>query len=350
MRKIRCPYCLKIVEPTEQRVKFTGKIKYICPIKECNRELPRDFIEKEDALRATVGLVGFTGHGKTVYLTSLFYLLKFLSRSNDWGDFSYLALDQHTLDTIYKHVSLFEKESQLPAGTPENFPEPALIQFNAIPSFEDSFISFYDTAGRVYEDVGKITDMGRFVAFSKVVLFIISIEDCKKTGGLADEMEKLLNIYINAAYDKLGVKLKKNQHLIVVLTKADVIEGLPEELKDFLNKGSYEWYRIENPNAKKGIPDSKLKDIKEKSKYIKSWLENNECGGFTKLAERNFKSVEYTIVSSLGSAPVGANLATRLQPEHPKRVLDPFLWVIEKTRPKGILEKIFGRLVCKYFI
>jgi len=52
--------------------------------------------------------------------------------------------------------------------------------------------------------------------------------------------------------------------------------------------------------------------------------------------------VEYTIVSSIGASPVSGMLAKRLEPEDPKRILDPFFLALEKTRPKGILEKIFG--------
>lgn len=35
---------------------------------------------------------------------------------------------------------------------------------------------------------------------------------------------------------------------------------------------------------------------------------------------------------------------TELKPEDPKRVLDPFLWIMEKTRPRGVWERIRGVL------
>jgi len=336
---IRCPYCLEIVDPTVENKDHTPV--YICPNNECKAALPRDLVEKKIP-QATIGLVGFTGHGKTVYLTSLFYILKILRRDkrNPWGeDFNWESLDDNTHKIMCEHVPLFEA-SKLPDSTPENFPHPALIQFTNTPFFKNYFLSFYDTAGRVYEETEKIAETGRFVAHSEVVLFIISIKDCGTSW--ADKMESLLETYIRAVYDKLRVDLKKNQHLIVVLTKADSLIRLPTGLKNFLQNGSYEWYLVNNPNEEKSIVRAKVRELKEHSRGIKEWLEKNNCRGFTNLAKQKFKSVEYTIVSSTGAEPIGNRLATKLKPQDPKRVLDPFLWALEKTRPKGIWERIFN--------
>ena len=330
---ICCPYCLEIVNPKFE-VKGHRQV-YVCSNPDCKRELPRDL--KESPWR--VGLVGFTGHGKTVYLTSLFYTLKVLRREKTWDEtFSWLGLDENTHKIMYRHVPLFE-QSKLPASTPENFPEPALIQFTNIPLFKNCFLSFYDTAGRVYEDIERITEMGRFVARSTVVFFIVSLRDCGENWG--ETMESLIETYINAVYNKLNLDLKREQHLIVVLTKADLLEELPQELKRFLLEGLYKWYSLEGSNDKTLIR-SKLKELRRVSLALKRWLESKGCGGFTRLAAQRFRSVEYTIVSSTGAAPVGDMLATKLDPEDPKRVLDPFLWALEKNRKKGLWEKLFG--------
>jgi len=308
----------------------------VCPNSECKMEIPRAYVV-EKFPKATVGLVGFTGHGKTAYLTSLFYLLKSIKRTDIWGtEFTWLTLDDNTHKIMFEHVKSFE-DSQLPVSTPENFPHPALIEFNYIPFFGNYFLSFYDTAGRVYKETVKITETGRFVAYSDVVIFIISINDCGSS--IADTMEEFLDTYINAVYSQLGVDLKKNQHLIITITKTDEIKGIDSDLREFLQSGSYRWYQIGNPH---NMLD-KFSQLRNKSRRIKDWLEKKGCGGFIRLAKQRFRSVEYTIVSSTGAAPIGNMLATKLKSEDPKRVLDPFLWVLEKTRQKGILEKIFGR-------
>lgn len=339
MKKIRCPYCLELVQP--RRGKIKNRNVYTCPNKECKEEIHRDYVEKGNIPKMTMGLVGFTGHGKTCYLTSLFYLFKYLR--SEKGMFLWDALDGNTEDIMFKHVEKFVKDSQLPKSTPENFPKPALICISDIPFFGDYFSRFYDTAGRVYEEAEKITDMGRFVAYCEIVFFVISIKDCGKDWKeIANKMERLLDIYWRGVYDKLHIDLKDNQHLIVVLTKADEVREIPDELKKFLEEGSYDWYLPKNPQSEKGFVRYKLRLLQEKSMIIKKWLEEKKCKGFTNLAQKRFKSVEYTIVSSLGASPVGGMLAKRLEPEDPKRVLDPFLLALKKTRPKGIWEKIFG--------
>jgi len=335
---ILCPYCLTVCKPKLEREK-DGSFVYICP--NGDKIDSREYVENYNIPKITIGLVGFSGHGKTCYLTSLFYLFKYLNRRTDW--FHWRTLDDNTSNIMFGHVKRFEEESQLPDSTPENFPKPALIRIGDIPFFDNYFTSFYDTAGSVYTETAKITDMGRFVAHCKVVFFVISVKDCGTSW--ADTMERLLDTYIRGVYDKLRVDLKKNQHLIVVLSKADEIIEFPEELKKFLSDGSYKWYLTKNPQSKNKESDivrNKLRLLQERSRIIEGWLrlEEKVGRGFTKLAKKSFKTVDYTIVSSTGAAPVGNKLATKLEPEDPKRVLDPFFLALEKIRPKGMLERI----------
>jgi hypothetical protein len=303
---------------------------YSCP--QCKEEIYKDYVEKKWIPKASLGLVGFTGHGKTCYLTSLFYLLRVLiARAKIWDDFSWLSLDSYTDELVYKKTEVFE-QSILPEASPSNFPKPALIRFHNIPFMGDYFLSFYDTAGAVFESVDRIREIGRFVAFSEVVLFIISLYDIDYDNT---EALRLLNIYIRGVHGALNIDLKRSQHLIVVLSKGDVLE-LPEDIMNFLQDGSYRWYRNEDGSMRKG-----LKEIKNKSIAIKKWLRHEMGPGLINLLELNFKSIEFAVVSSTGAAPVGDRLATKLNPEHPKRVLDPFLLAIDKLRPLSIWEKLF---------
>jgi len=320
MANIYCPYCL-------ERVSLKKNESYKCS--NCEEDIPRDFIEKNNIPKVTVGLVGFRGHGKTTYITSLFYLLKFLKTK--WRGYYFLTLDDHTSNIIYKHLPQFEEESTLPDGTPANFPRPAVIQFHNIPYFRDYFLSFYDTGGEVFIRSEHIVDQGRFVAHSDVVLFIFSIDDLGE--NWTDNIEKLLDTYIRAVYDRMHIDLKKKQHLIIVLTKIDTLKNtrpekqLSEKLIDYLDTGSYEEYLLLN---NKYIN----KRLKHYSRTIKNWLIEKGCQGFISAAEDKFKSVEYTIVSSTGAAPVGKKLVKKLEPQDPKRVLDPFLWILEKNRKR----------------
>lgn len=326
---MKCPYCLSQSQPSLEKREF--RTVYVCSNRSCGAEIHRDYVEQINIQRGFIGLVGFSGHGKTSYLTILFYLLRQFTRSNTWNDFYFQTLDENTHDIIYNVVNILEKKSELPESTPQNFPLPSLIYFKNIYLFGDYFISFYDTAGAVYEDINRITNMGRFVAGSDVVFFIISINDCGT--DFINEMERLLDIYVNAVYNHLRINLKESQHLIIVLTKGDMIQKLPRNIIQFLQEGSINWYKINDKT------ESNLQSLKDQSDQIKDWLEKMGGRGFIKRANDKFKSVEFTLVSSTGAAPTGIKLSARLRPEDPKRVLDPFLWALEKISKKSLIRR-----------
>ncbi|MDM8524848.1 hypothetical protein QUF80_15880 [Desulfococcaceae bacterium HSG8] len=332
---IKCPYCLDNINPKLEQKKNAAP--YICP--ECGVEIPRDYVEKRNISRTTVGLVGFPGHGKTVYITSLFYLLKYLR--SQWKDYFLLSLDDNTHQVVHHHVPLFEN-SRLPEATPSNFPTPSLIYFRNIPLFGDRFLCLYDTSGEIFEDTRRIPEQGRFVAHSDCVLFNISINDCGREWS--DRMIELLDIYIRAVHGRMHADIKNYQHLIVVLTKADSLitensaKVLPGNLLgDMIHSGSYKNYinHYEDMDI--------IGRLKRRSEILRSWLFREGDQGFINMARDYFKSVEYTLVSSTGAAPVGRRLATRLTPHDPKMVLDPFLWVLEKNRPRSIWERFSER-------
>lgn len=329
---LRCPYCLRTTSAKLQRK--DNKSVYLCGEADCGLEIPRDYVDKLKIPRAIVGLVGFTGHGKTVYITALFHLLHVMQ--NMWPGFYSRGLDTHTIRNFYERIERL-KEGELPEGTRANFPLPSLFHFHEVPNFGEWFLSFYDTSGEVFADRELITQQGRFVANSDVAVFFVSIPDnmsySKVKRGNTDDWpartDELIDTYLNGVYDAMHVDLKHKQHLIVVLSKADVFLGkLPAEIEDFLMEGSYSWYT--NLKTREEI----ISRLQQSSKYIRGWLKTQGCSGFVNKIEDNFKSVEYTMVSSIGAAPVGDRLATKLMDEDPRRVLDPFLWILEKMRPR----------------
>jgi len=335
--EVRCPYCL-----SETRAELKPGTGYCCP--ECQEALPRDYVDRSNS-RARIGLVGFTGHGKTVYLTSLFYTLRVLSNRDIWRNFSWRTCDDHTHKIKYSDVRKFEN-SKLPQSTPENFPRPALIHLQNVPSMGDIFLTFYDTAGRVYESTEKITDMGRFVAHADTVFFLISLSESGLGNcDMADvsfEMERLLDIYIRGVYEKMHVDLSDNQEMVVLLTKADEIDILPEDLHNLLNRSSCNWWISDGS----GGMESKLRDLDNYSDRIRKWLRSEGCGGFVNLAENNFKGVKYTLISSTGASPMGDTLVTKLEPEHPKGVINPLVFAMRSASSrhgKSKLGSFFGR-------
>jgi hypothetical protein len=306
---LRCPYCLQNVE------KFLRDAKTNVPhCPNCRTDIPKTFLDSALMLRTMVGVVGFSGHGKTVYLTSLFSTLKRFS--NYWNGYYFRSLDDFTHRVIYEQVPLFEK-GDLPESTPANFPNPALVHYHQLPVFDDAFVGYYDTAGEVFNDAAQIARAGFFVAHSDTVLFIVSIPDCEAS-ELDDAMSRLLDTYIRAADDKLNTNIRSKQRLVVIFTKSDLPTAkLNGHLTDWLSDGQADYYAM---NLSDKLLDMGLVSIK-----IEEWLRQElGCTRFANMARDHFLEVRYTVVSAMGMGDE-AKL-------NPLRVLDPFLWVLDFAR------------------
>lgn len=308
---LRCPYCL---QNATQFLRDTRTNVPRCP--NCQTDIPKTFLDSGLMLRTMVGVVGFSGHGKTVYLTSLFSTLKRFSQY--WNGYYFRSLDDFTHRVIYEQVPLFEK-GDLPESTPANFPNPALVHYHQLPVFDDAFVGYYDTAGEVFNDATQIARAGFFVAHSDAVLFIVSIPDCD-ADALDDEMSRLLDTYIRAADDKLNTNIRKTQRLVVIFTKSDLPDAkLSPFLKDWLTEGVSDFYAM-------NLTD-KLFDLGLVSIRIEEWLRQElGCTRFANMARDHFREVRYTVVSAMGYVEGQESRLT------PLRVLDPFLWVLDFAR------------------
>ena len=326
---LRCPYCLMPTRP--QLENRNSKSVYLCQWPDCGAEIPRDFVEQPKIHRAIVGLIGFSGHGKTVYITALFHLLQ--AMQNKWEGFYCRSLDHYTIKSFHDRIHRF-KEGQLPESTPANFPLPSLFHFHAVPYFGEGYLSFYDTAGEIFEDSQLIPQQGRFLANSDIAIFIVSIGDSGEQWPT--RLEELLDIYLNGVYNAMHTDLKARQHLIVVFSKSDTLIGqVPPEIEELLMKGSYPWY------AGFLSGEEMITRLEQSSNDIRRWLEKQGASGFVKKAADYFKSTEYTVIASTGAAPAGDRLVAKLTDEDPRRVLDPFFWTLAKTRPRTFWHRIF---------
>lgn len=306
---MKCPYCLS---RHSQYQLDTQTGVYRCP--NCKSIVPRSYLESPDMLRSTVGVVGFSGHGKTVYLTSLFSTLGKFSKY--WSGYYYRSLDDFTHRVLYEQVPQFEK-GQLPESTPANFPNPALIQYHEVPYYDDCFLGFYDTAGEVFRDVDQIARAGFFVASSDVVLFIMSLHDVDPK-NLDFEITGLLDTYVRSCTDRLNANLRENQSLVVIFTKGDLVsQHFNENIRGWLKDGHHNWYaqRIEE----------RILDMARSSVDLEDWLaEDMGCNRFLNMAKDSFRDVRFCVVSATGYVDMDDVEST---PE-PLRVLDPFLWVL----------------------
>jgi hypothetical protein len=307
-----CPYCLT-------RNSINGNQ---CSNPQCRKNIPPLYLKyhgkKGSDDPVLVSVVGFSGHGKTVFLGALFsFIDNQLPRV--WKGFSRQGLNQEgidALDTVVKQLGA----GVLPAPTPRTFPDPSIHRFWKLPKFGDQTLVIYDPPGEAFSAGDNVERYAGFVRQSRCVLFLISLSDLKRF--VASEMHRLLETY------QLGLSrmsgLPRAQHLIVVFTKADLLSGefqLSPALREVLiNKGAQQLVK----------PGDYLNSLKEYSDLLRDFTANTlGAQNFINLAKQYFHSVEYTVISSTGSNPENGRLTTALLPS---RVFDPLLWVLAKEK------------------
>jgi hypothetical protein len=314
--KLMCPYCLAI---SKIELKKDEKQQFFSCL-QCSMRISSEYMNYPDIHRDVVSAVGFRGHGKTVYFASLFNMMNDLA--NYWPGFYTLAADETSLD-IVKNNSRMLKAGDLPVATPMNFPTPTIVKFSNMPKFGERFFLFYDTSGEAYARQSTVIQHASFVKRSNSVIFLISLDDLERDD---QKMHELLSAYVQGLTDLKGDP--KNQNLIVVFSKGDRLKTRLENYKEvwrYLEEGRLEMLG----NGKMGRYIRKMNSISQDLKgYVKSELKETQ---FLNLADDRFKSIEFSIISALGTQPSGSRLDGL---SIPKRIMDPLLWVIYKSKSR----------------
>jgi tetratricopeptide (TPR) repeat protein len=313
-----CPFCLK--EGTIKRQVADGRYIYVCS-EHPETKIPVAYAEDETIPRDVISAVGFRGHGKSAYFTSLFSVIDDLAEV--WPGFFYSAIDENSLDKVTDRVKSL-KGGKLPEATPATFPIPTIIQFSEMPQFRNRFLIFYDTGGENFERESKLTLNANFVVRSQTAIFFLSLEDLQYN---PQEMHRLLQTYINGLRSLGGDP--KQQHLLVVLTKGDLLkpklESRPEVWK-YLVDGDI-------TRLKKFDYANQIHEMNKISRLLKDFLVKDvHAKQFVNLGSASFRTMDFSIISSFGSAPKGDQLEISA---NPKRIFDPILWVMYNSSGRG---------------
>jgi len=300
-----------------------------------------------------VSAVGFSGHGKTTFLASLFNIMERIA--SILPRFSTLALDEESLDIVNQNRAMLI-QGELPASTPKNFPRPTIVRAGMIPRYGKRHLLFYDASGEAFERPTELVQYASFVKHSETVMFLVSLKDLEEpktemSEGAKRSVHNLLQVYIQGIR-KLGGYPQK-QHLVIVYTKADELrewlvpenalegeERMPSQIgEEGLRKlkkrpMKTDWSDIweylvsdnleETANLRKYI--SQMKRISKRLREFTEWELN--VHNFLNLSEESFKSIEFSIISALGAKPVGSQLHVSATP---RRVIDPLLWMVQKS-------------------
>jgi len=314
-----CPFCLANVSLKQEKVTGNPGPIHLCP--DCNEQVPALYAQDIRKYRPViVSAVGFRQHGKTVYFASLFYTLKKLSLARDWPEFYTMGLDEDSLDIVYGNADLLA-DGALPDSTPKNFPRPTMMRVEGVPMQPNCTLLFFDTGGECFERPTQLVQFAGYVRRARAVMLLISVSDLKDPRA---GMQKLLNTYV-VGMRELGGRTE-DQHLIVVYTKADQLaarfKGKWNDLQTYLRQGSVDYL-------------ARTEGYMERLQAISDRLlaftgQELHAYEFINAAQANFKSVSFSIISGLGAQPQGARLPVSIVP---RRILDPILWVMEKSLP-----------------
>jgi hypothetical protein len=203
-----CPYCLHD-NPRGSRA-----------CSQCNASFPPLYVQLqiERGVRPLrLSMVGFSGHGKTVYLAALFHCLE-RELTRVWPRFYLQGLDVESMQRVHDALGLLDK-GLLPEATRRNFPRPSIHLLANLPMFGDRLLVAYDAPGEAFEASMAMQRYAYFVKDAEIVTFLVSLRDLSEP--IDGKMQRLLSTYTQGL-DRMGGDTRK-QHLVVVYTKADML-------------------------------------------------------------------------------------------------------------------------------
>jgi len=294
--------------------------------KNCGAEIPPLYVDGYWKYPPVIiSLVGFTRHGKTVYIASLFRALQELSKF--WRGFHYKLLDEHGLDTV-RRIQMGMDAGELPPPSQKLFPKPLLVRLVKMPILRPVTLVIYDQSGEVFDNIADIREYADYIKESPVMLFVHSISP---VDDVANSLGVLLGRYA-LGMAALGAP-KRKQHLVVALTKADEVTfplaHLP--LQQQLARGSLADAFVDNSRWKyRARARQYMKTVRGRSKQLEEFVAGQQGGAaFLAFCRNQFRSNSHAVSSALGERPEDG----KLRAWRPKQVLDAMLLVIDKSIP-----------------
>jgi hypothetical protein len=276
--------------------------------------------------------IGYSGHGKTCYLASFMHALYYGDPVSRWPGFSFIGLNQATLDQVHNaYVNALQK-GVLPERTKLFMDAGSFLtlEMHDVPLARKAgpigvgyapqrlVLNLYDIGGEIYEAQETIrTNISLISGLTNLVL-LIDLEkiraDAQRTGaGPVQQMHNLLNTVLNSL-DELGQRRRKG--IVVCFTKAD----------QFWGNADYgplsEPARL--PLAGSGGMRAYVGEMSRRSRAIGTWAQAN-YPQFHNSLRAYFKPVVFTTVSALGASPQGGDGGQTIEVLRPSGLMDPLL-------------------------
>jgi hypothetical protein len=222
----------------------------------------------------------------------------------------------------------------MPAATQRGKQDIYIMILQGMERWSNRMLVSRDCSGEVYDTFQVSTDEAPYLISVPTTLMLASLPDLRNAddGKTAD---MLITSYLNTLRVNgldFNATSYEGRRLVLVLSKGDLIEDLPANLRSYLVSDPI-WTALDTPGKLFHLnADSMTKyvaEMKTASDSLSSWLQANDVGwiNFVRLAQQHKIDLRFSIISSTGG-PVGENntLPTALAPH---RVLDPYFWALE---------------------
>lgn len=314
---MHCPFCFKEARFRQERRESWHMPVYLCP--NCRKEVPGPYVRHDHNYPpVAASVIGYRGHGKTRYCATLFKVLK-EHVSKHWPTFYAMEVDEESRSIVQRLIALLQGASQ----SGPIFSRPVLMRMHGIPFQTNCTWLCYDPAGEPFTNPTRLVQYVSFMQRAQTAMFLISIPDLEDAEA-PRAMHDLLNVYV------LGMRglsvSTQGQHLIVVFTKADAMAAR------FSQPWGRLWtYLIEGSTDSLAHPKGYMKQMRVVSAQLREFTRRElRAAEFINMAETCFRSVEFSVVSTIGAKLSGKPLPTEISS---CRVLDPLLWTMEKSLP-----------------
>jgi len=300
--------------------------KRICPY--CHNDIPQS---AGFAPSTIISVVGATQSGKSVFLTSLVHTLKTVTPrnfpifctpiNNEMGR----KFKQAYEDPLISEGFLLEPTQK------EKQQEPFIFTF----SFSDGNkpeinIAFFDVAGEGIVDTAYMDIYAAHIRNSSGILFLVDPLQFRAIGRkiqlkndmdydlrFADEPTEVLSGLVEDYIYKQGGGVS-DIPTAVVLTKTDLLEALQDD-GDYVRKNGH---IFTNYTHKGHFNLAEFYNVDGETDEFITAVDPN----FRNALKRRFYNLGFFAVSALGSRPDGRRVASFA----PKRVDEPFLWILHQ--------------------
>lgn len=325
-KKVVCPRCLERIGVKEDQAKLCDN---------CGWGIPLQYIRSfDEAPPIFIQVFGWTNHGKTLFLDTLRLVL--MDMHAVWDNFRYQSFTQMDMEKE-RELQAERRRGILAAGTQRrerDQNEVYIMNLRGMERWGSRMLVVMDHPGEYFENFSVPVKEIPFLINTPTTIMLISlpdiVDDSKNSAG--ERIDQLFQIYL-AALENEGVNWKKERRkLIVVLTKADITAGMPQNMRNYLMEDNI-WRSIES-NTRMNPLDSiavaeYLERMERVSNDIRHWIRSdrkNVPGGanFINLIDDYNIDARFTIMSATGGEVEqgGINIS-------PRRVLDPFFWALE---------------------